>query len=303
MRVGVLTSGGDSPGMNAVIHGACSSLQERGGVLVGFRRGLAGLVENEVVTVDPFEALAASVVAGTMLGTSRSRSLLDEGSVERAVANVTAAALDGVIVVGGNGSLKAAQVLASRRLPVSFVPATIDNDVPGSDRTIGFDSAIAYATDVISRLRVTAAARPGRAFLVETLGGDNGNLARAVGTSSGVGTVLTLEEPIELQEIAHTLKRQMKSGAAIAIVCEGAGSAVNLALRLTTLCEARIHPTVLGHAQRAADPSHLDLTMGRLAGEESVAELLLGRSRFISFGCDGTVRTHPLSPNTSASRT
>jgi 6-phosphofructokinase 1 len=280
--------------MNAVIHGASRALQEHGGTLVGFRRGLEGLVGNDVVTIDAQTSLTASAVAGTMLGTSRSRALLDEGGLDRSVANATASAPDGLIIVGGNGSLKAAQLLATRSLTVAFVPATIDNDVPGTERALGFDSAIAYAVDVVERLRITAAALPGRAFLVETLGGDNGNLARAVAASGSVETVLTPEEPIELQLVADALKRQAESGAAIAILCEGVGNAVHLASLLDALCDARIRPTILGHAQRAADPSHFDLTVGRLAGETSVVEFVAGRSCFISLGADGTVWVRPL---------
>jgi 6-phosphofructokinase 1 len=293
MKLGILTSGGDAPGMNAVIHGASQVVRAAGGTLAGFKHGLQGIVDADVCAVDVLAAEAESSTAGTMLGTSRSQALLDGAGFERALAAASVDAPDGLIIVGGNGSLNAAHQLATR-MTVAFVPATIDNDVPGSEQAIGFDSAVAYAVDAVERLRVTAAALPGRAFIVETLGGDNGNLARAVAAAARIELVVTPEEPIDPPKIAAGLDLAARSDAAIVILCEGATNAVALAQSIEPFSRLRVRPTILGHAQRAATPTEFDRTLGFLAGAAAASELAAGRSSFVGLHTDGTVHAERL---------
>jgi 6-phosphofructokinase 1 len=185
MRLAVLTSGGDAPGMNAVVAGVAEAAP---GAL-GVRGGLEGLCERRLEALDASEVRRQCDVAGTFLGSSRYPALRDGPA--RCVEAL--AGTDGLVVIGGDGSLRGARALAEAGVRVAFVPATIDNDIAGTARTIGHDSAVAYGAGVVAQLRLTARAVPGRAFLLETLGGATGHLARAVAAAAGVDAVLTPE--------------------------------------------------------------------------------------------------------------
>jgi 6-phosphofructokinase 1 len=293
LRVGILTSGGDAPGMNAIIAGACEQAERLGGHAQGIHGGFAGLADLRTEPIGAVEARAHLHESGTWLGTSRWPAMRQPDGRRACREAVDALALTGLVVIGGNGSALGAAALADG-LPVAFVPATIDRDIDGTDVTVGMDSAVGYAVDTIDRLRVTGRSLPGRAFLVQTLGAPNGFLADAVASAAGIDHVLVPEREYDLDLIARSLRELAQSGSAIAVMSEAVGDAVRIGEALAERAGIRVHPTILGHAQRAATPSAQDRTLGQAAGRAAVEALSQGRSSFIALTAAGTVRSAPL---------
>jgi 6-phosphofructokinase/myo-inositol catabolism protein IolC len=293
LRLGVLTSGGDAPGMNAVIAGACEQAERLGGRVYGIHGGFAGLAQRRADPISGADARDRMDESGTWLGTSRWAALRSPEGLAECHRALRALDLNALLVIGGNGSAMGARALADA-VPVAFVPATIDRDIDRSESTIGMDSAIAYAVATIDQLRVTARSLPGRAFLVQTLGAPNGFLADAVAATAGVDHVLVPERDIDMDAVASALRDLAPNGSAIAVMSEAVGDAVRIGEELAERAGIRVHPTILGHAQRAAAPSAHDRAMGMAAGRAAVEALSAGRSTFISLGKDGTARALPM---------
>jgi 6-phosphofructokinase 1 len=282
MRFGVLMSGGDAPGMNAVLSGALDRATKLGIDLVGVEAGFEGLCAGRTRPLGRAEVDAAEGRAGTILGTSRFPDLKTPSGVQRCVDAIGELALDGLIVVGGEGSMTGAASLAAAGATVVAVPATIDNDVPGTGMTIGHDSAVNYGVRAIDDLRMTATSMPGRSFVVETLGGSSGNLARAVAAATGVVDLIVPETPPDLDVLAARIRELTPGGHVIVLMCEGAGNAVAIADDLSKRSGVRMHFTILGHSQRGAVPTATDRTLGRAAGSAAVVALAAGRSGLVT---------------------
>jgi len=293
-RVALLTSGGDTPGMNAAINGAYDQIKAHGGQTLGVRFGFAGLAKRDAHSITADEARSHLGRSGTWLGSSRWPDMRSDAGVKSCVNALSDLKVDGLIVLGGDGSLQAACRLAAHFSPIAFLPCTIDNDIVGTPMTIGMDSAVNYAVDVLERLRCTGRSLPGRGFLVETLGGSSGNLADAVAHKAVISDVLVPERRTDLGDIAERFRQLAPTGAAIAVMSEGYGDAVSISGELTRLSGVRVRPTILGHAQRAADPTRLDRTLARRAAEAAVDELASGDSTFISLGDAGAITAAPL---------
>jgi len=298
-RLAILTSGGDAPGMNAVVAAACEGTERLGGEPYGVRGGFGGLAAGRMAAIDAAEAAARSHEAGTWLGTSRWPPMDTAEGLEACRRALEAAELDALVVIGGNGSALGARALAGA-LPVAFVPATIDRDIEGTELTIGTSSAIGLGVETIDLLRITARSLPGRAFLLQTLGAPHGFLAHAVATAAGIDLVLVPEQPADLDAVAAELRDRAPSGSAIAVMSEAVGDAVRLAQALSERAGIRVHPTILGHAQRAAAPSAQDRALGRAAGRTAVAALADGESCFVCLGADGTATAMPLGDRPAA---
>ena len=298
-RVGILTSGGDAPGMNAVIAGACDRIDALGGQAVAIRGGFAGLAEGRTMAIRPDEASAHAHESGTWLGTSRWPALLTSEGRRACTMTLADQAISALIIIGGNGSARGAKVLGDL-LPVAFVPATIDSDIEGTDATIGMDSAIGYALDAIDRLRVTGRSLPGRAFLVQTLGAPNGYLAAAVAAAAGIEEVLVPERPYDLDDLGRRLRDKAAVGTGIAVMSEAVGDAVSLGAELAARAGIRVHPSILGHAQRAATPSPLDRAAGDAAGRSAVDALADNRSVFVTIAASRAVTPVSLTSSSEA---
>jgi 6-phosphofructokinase 1 len=283
--------------MNAVIAGACEHAEGIGGHAVGVRYGFAGLAEAHAEPVSALEARAHLHEPGTWLGTSRWARLRDADGRRECRDSLRELELDGLLVIGGHGSALGARALAGE-VPVAFVPATIDRDVAGTELTVGMDSAVAYGADAIDRLRMTGRSLPGRAFLLQTLGAPHGYLADAVAAAAGVDHVLVPERPYDLVRIARELGELSAVGSAIAVMSEAVGDAVRIAEALAESARIRVHPTILGHAQRAATPSALDRWLGQAAGRAAVEWLARGASSFIGISASGAIDAAPLLPAT-----
>lgn len=293
LRIAILTSGGDASGMNAVVAGACERATALGGELLGVRGGFLGLAERRVEPVSPRDAERHAGESGTWLRTSRWPGLHEAAGRHACADAITALGLQGLVVVGGSGSARGAEVL-STWLPVVLVPATIDADVPGSPSAIGVDSAVAYGVRVVEELRITGRSLPGRAFVVQTLGAPHGHLAAGVASAAGVDEILVPEVPYDLDAVARRLGVRATSGDAVVVMSEAIGDAVDTAAALAERAGVRVHPTILGHAQRAAPPSRLDLAAGRAAGHAAVETLAEPTSALIALDRTGDIGRKPL---------
>jgi 6-phosphofructokinase 1 len=279
MRIAILMSGGDAPGMNAVVFGAFQEAAARSSALIGVRRGFRGLLDGEAAVLG-FDDLPSEIAgrSGTLLGTSRDVDLRDAEQQERCLAAIGTLGVDGLVVAGGAGSRAAVDLLRPRSpVPFAFIPATIDNDVADSEETIGFDSAVNYGVRELDALRASADALRGRSFIVEVLGGNCGRLAEAIHAASPVAVVLTPERSLDLETAAAALRAATQQRYGIALMTEGCGEAACVGRRLSELMGGRVRPTVLGHGQRGAAPSARDRTLGLASGRLAVAALHDGR--------------------------
>jgi 6-phosphofructokinase 1 len=294
-RVAILTSGGDAPGMNAVIAAACDHIESHAGEPLGVPDGFAGLAQHRSLPITTGEARAHAHEPGTWLGTSRWPPLAEPAGLRACGDALAALDVDALLVIGGDGSAQGARALAEA-LPVAFVPATIDHDIAGTEATVGMDSAIGYALDAIDRLRITGRALRGRGFLVQTLGAPRGHLADAVAAAAGIDEALVPERPFDLAAVGRRLRERAAQGTAIAVMSEAVGDAVSLAAALAEHAGVRVHPTILGHAQRAATPSARDRSLAAEAGRAAVASLAGGRSAFVALTAGGAATPVPFPP-------
>lgn len=292
-RIAVLTSGGDAPGMNAVVAGTLQRVQALGGELLGVRDGFLGLAEGRADVLHAEEAERHAHVSGTWLKTSRWPGLREPVGRRACEVAVATLGLGGLVVVGGGGSAHGAGALTSA-LPVAFVPATIDADVAGSESAVGVDSATAHAVAAIEALRITGRSLPGRAFVLQTLGAPHGHLAAAAAAAAGIEDVLVPEVPYDLRAVAARLRARAGGGDAIVVMSEAIGDAVTVAAALAEHAGMRVHPTILGHAQRAAPPSPFDQAAGRAAGVAAVDVLAEGASAMVALSRTGGLSRAPL---------
>jgi 6-phosphofructokinase 1 len=273
-RVGILTSGGDAPGMNAAIYQLWCSCHAHGMQVVGVGGGYRGILDGDLRALGERELLLAQRMPGTLLGTSRLPQLVERaGDLVRACARHR---LDALVVLGGRGSIRAAALLGDHGLAVVALPATIDNDVAGSDETIGFDSALAAGIAAVDGLRATAESMP-RVFAIETLGGDTGHLACAVAAAGFADLVLVPERPLPVDAVEAPLRDALaRRGYAVAVGGEGYPA---LRATLATCVErvgSELRYTKLGHAQRGAPVSAHDRLLARSLAREAAAALAEG---------------------------
>jgi 6-phosphofructokinase 1 len=277
-RIAVLTSGGDAPGMNAVVRSVVRHAAFMGIATVGVRRGFQGLIRGEFVSLQRRDVADIIHRGGTVLYTARSEAFLTPEGQAMAVAHLRAEHVDGLVVVGGDGSLRGAMALERLGLPTVGVPATIDNDVVGTEPAIGFDTAANTALEAIDRVRDTATAHE-RVFVVEVMGRRSGFLALEAGLAGGAECVLVPEIPYDMDEVATRVRQAYTIGKrhSILVVAEGAahGFDVGQELERRTGLETRV--TVLGHTQRGGTPSAVDRVLGSRLGAAAVEALATGR--------------------------
>ena len=268
--MGVVTSGGDAPGMNAAVWRLALACEARGWEAVAVRFGYAGLLEGRIEPLESARAARLARRGGTWLGTARVPDLHERLD---ALASATGG-LDGLVVLGGGGSLAAARALAAR-LPVVGIPATIDNDVAGTDLSLGFATAVAHGLDAADRLRDTAEALP-RLFTLETLGGPTGHLASAVGRLAGATAVLIPEVATREDAVAEAVRATLEAGEpALVVASEGVPELGAVLERLSASVGMRLRDVRLGHAQRGGAPCPRDRALAAALAEvaaEGLAE-------------------------------
>ena len=304
MRIGILTGGGDCPGLNAVIRGAVRSVAvERGGTVIGFQDGWRGVVEDswEELTVDRCRGILPR--GGTILGTSRDQPYAVEGGVDRVREAVDRHGLDAIVAIGGDGTMGVTRDLHQDGIPVVGVPKTIDNDIAATEMTFGFQTAVQICTFAIDRLHTTAESHD-RVLVVEVMGRHVGHIAVWAGIAGGAALTLVPEEPFDIAEVAQriTSRHQRGSWASIVVVAEGAVPAPGTLEIVTPPKDAYGHvrlggiahvvageieartgietrTTILGHVQRGGTPVAFDRVLATRFGigaVDAVADGALG---------------------------
>jgi 6-phosphofructokinase 1 len=296
-RVAVLTSGGDAPGMNGAIRAVVRSGIARGWSVYGVRRGFAGLVAGEFDELGARDVGGILQKGGTVLGSARCPEFREEATRREAVAKLAERGIDALVVIGGNGSQTGAHALSRMGLDVVGIASTIDNDLVGSDVTIGVDTALNIALESIDRLKTTASSLR-RAFLVEVMGRDSGYLALMAGITGGAEVVVVPEFPITADAIAEELQQAYERGKphAIAVVAEGSHHAVEeLARRFSgDGVGFEVRATILGHVQRGGAPGAFDRALGTRLGAAAI-DCLAEKRTGVVVGLDGSrIGTTPL---------
>lgn len=296
-RIGVLTSGGDAPGMNAAVRAVVRTAVGRGIDCIGIRRGWNGLINSDFIHMDASSVSHIINKGGTMLYTARSEEFMEESGRDKALATCKLLGLDGIVAIGGDGTFRGALALsrqaaaAGHALQVVGIPATIDNDIGCSHYTIGFDTACNTAIECIDKLRDTMQSHE-RCSVVEVMGRRAGYLALYVGISVGATAVLIPERPMNFDEdIVEKIRRARLSGTThyMIVVAEGAGSALEIGKRIHE--EIGIDPrvTVLGHIQRGGSPSARDRETASRMGYQAVQALVQDRGNCIIATQDGRI--------------
>ena len=296
-RIGVLTSGGDAPGMNAAVRAVVRTAVNRGIECIGIRRGWNGLINHDFVPMDSNSVSHIIDKGGTMLYTARSEAFMTPEGREKAIATCKLLGLEGIVAIGGDGTFRGALALSRQlaeqgeTLQVVGVPATIDNDIGCSNYTIGFDTACNTAIACVDKLRDTMQSHE-RCSVVEVMGRHAGYLALYVGISVGATAVLIPERPVDFdRDVVEKIRQARLSGTThyMVVVAEGAGSAVDIGKRIHE--ELGIDPrvTVLGHIQRGGSPSARDRETASRMGYEAVQSLAEGRGNRIIGTQEGKV--------------
>lgn len=295
--LGVLTSGGDSPGMNAAIRAIVRFSLAQGCKIFGIYRGYSGLLEGDME-----ELLVTSVAniiqrGGTILKTDRCEEFFKKSIRKTAVTVLQQRGIDGLIVIGGDGSFTGAHFMERENdFPVIGIPATIDNDIYGTDVTIGFDTAVNTALEAIDRIRDTASSH-NRIFIVEVMGHSSGFIGIQVGMGGGAETIILPEKKNSIGTICNTIERGMKRGKTSSIIVVAEGPKPGLSTRLATDLDRRGYRTrvcILGHTQRGGSPSAQDRVVASILGASAVAYLLSGKSNAMVGVKDNKVVLVPL---------
>ena len=288
MRIGLLTAGGDCPGLNAVIRGVVARARQHGAEVVGILDGWDGLMEGRFRPLDRDAVRGILQRGGTILRTSRRDPYIHGDGAASVRGAIESERLDGLIVVGGDGTLRSALALWEEGVALVGVPKTIDNDIPGTDVTFGFDTAVQIATEAIDRITTTAESHD-RVMVVEVMGRTCGWIATYAGVAAGADAILVPEEPYDLSELADLLRARAAGGRrySVVVVAEGiapppgaqiaapldafgferlGGVSAVIAAELERLTGFEARVTVLGHVQRGGTPSAADRVLGSRLG-------------------------------------
>lgn len=283
-RIGLITSGGDSPGMNAAIRAVVRSCAFYNMECVGFIGGYEGLIENNSKDLGARDVKYIINRGGTILKTARSKDFREKEGRKKAFGNIQKHGIDGFVVIGGDGSFTGAMIFEQEfGLPIIGVPGTIDNDINGTDFTLGYDTALNTAVDAIDKIRDTATSHS-RVFFVEVMGRDAGFIALNTGIASGAQDILIPEQKDSLKELVSTLEKGQEAGktSSIVVVAEGeelGGGVYELAKKTQELKpDYDIRVAVLGHIQRGGSPSCADRVLGSRLGLMAVEGLMRGKS-------------------------
>jgi 6-phosphofructokinase 1 len=278
---GILTSGGDAPGMNSCLRAAARMATVRNARMIGITNGYEGLINGEFRPLGPRDVGGILQRGGTMLQTRRSERFKEPKGQREAIRRLNEAGIDGLVVIGGDGSLRGAHALAGQGVRVVGVPASIDNDIWGTSMAIGVDTALNTIMEAVDKLRDTASSHA-RAFLVETMGRGSGYLAMMAGIVCGAEMVLVPEVQVTIDEIAETVEDAYRRGKnhAIVVVAEGASfRAAELAKMLDDM-DVGFHTrvTILGHIQRGGSPTAFDRMLAARMGSRAIDALIEGQS-------------------------
>lgn len=276
-KIGVLTSGGDSPGMNAAIRAVVRKAIYHDIDVVGIKNGFQGLMDGNLYAMDLGSVGDIIHRGGTILRSARSATFKTDEGQQQAIEQMKANGIDGLVVIGGDGSFRGAQKLSEKGYPCIGVPGTIDNDIGGTDFTIGFDTALNTVIEAVDRVRDTASSHE-RTYIIEVMGRDAGDLALFAGLAGGAESIIIPEKKEEFNDICQRLTRGHERGKkhSIILLAEGVGSGFEYGERIKEETNLETRVTVLGYIQRGGSPTAQDRVLASRLGARAVEILLNG---------------------------
>jgi 6-phosphofructokinase 1 len=277
-RIGVLTSGGDAPGMNAAVRAVVRKAIYHEVEVYGIIGGYAGLISGNIKKLELGSVGDIIHRGGTMLFSARCEEFKTKEGQLKGVEQLKKAGIEGLVVIGGDGSYRGAKALTEHGFPCVGVPGTIDNDIAGTEYTIGFDTALNTAIDAIDKIRDTATSHE-RTFVIEVMGRNAGDIALWSGLAGGAETILIPEEDYDMQEIIDRLKKGQERGKkhSIIVVAEGVASGIELGKQIKELTNFDTRVSVLGHMQRGGSPTAFDRVLASRLGARAVELILEGK--------------------------
>ena len=275
--IGVLTSGGDAPGMNAAIRSIVRAAAYMGMTVKGIKRGYNGLIENNIVDLDIRSVSDIIQRGGTVLYTARCPRFTTEEGMQEAIKNCKVNGIEGLVIIGGDGSFRGARDLSLRGIPCVGIPGTIDNDIPSTEYTIGFDTAMNTVVEMVDKLRDTACSHE-RCSVVEVMGHGAGDIALQSGLAVGATAIVVPEIGFDLQNVIDKILETQKNGRNhfIIVVSEGLCDATQLAKLLQEATGIETRATILGHIQRGGNPTLRDRVVASKMGYAAVELLSKG---------------------------
>ena len=286
-KIGVMTSGGDSPGMNAAIRSVVRACAFHNIECIGIYRGYEGMIEGDFVPMDARSVKGIINKGGTILKSARSKEFRTVEGRAKAHEQLVKADIDAFVVIGGDGSFTGAMIFNQEfGFPVMGIPGTIDNDIFGTTHTLGYDTALNTVVDAIDKIRDTASSH-NRLFFVEVMGRDVGHIALNVGIAGGAEEILIPEEDLGLDRLVESLRRSKKSGKSSSIVVVAEGDKIGKSVfELKDYVDQNmegydVRVSVLGHMQRGGSPSCFDRVLASRMGVKAVESIIVGKSNFM----------------------
>ncbi len=288
--IGVLTSGGDAPGMNAAVRAVVRTAASLGMTVKGIRRGYNGLIEGDIIDLDIRSVSDIIHRGGTVLYTARSPRFKTEEGMAEAIANCKKFGIEGIVVIGGDGSYRGARDLSLRGIPCVGIPGTIDNDISSTQYTIGFDTAMNTAMEMVDKIRDTAQSHD-RCSVVEVMGRRAGYIALQTGIAVGATAVLVPEVEVNIEDVIRKIRDTQKTGKKhfIVVVAEGIGGVEDIAKKIQESTGIETRATVLGHVQRGGSPTVRDRVMATQMGYAAVELLNKGIGNRVICYRDGKI--------------
>ena len=286
-KIGVMTSGGDSPGMNAAIRSVVRACAFHDIECIGIYRGYEGMIEGDFIPMNARSVKGIINKGGTILKSARSKEFRTKDGRAKAYEQLVKAKIDAFVVIGGDGSFTGAMIFNQEfNFPVMGIPGTIDNDIFGTTHTLGYDTALNTVVDAIDKIRDTASSH-NRLFFVEVMGRDVGHIALNVGIAGGAEEILIPEEDLGLDRLVESLRRSKKSGKSSSIVVVAEGDKIGKSVfELKDYVDQNmegydVRVSVLGHMQRGGSPSCFDRVLASRMGVKAVESLITGKSNFM----------------------
>jgi len=276
-KIAVITSGGDAPGMNAAIRAVVRQARYDGLEIIGIQRGFQGLLEDKFLPLDQRSVSGIINKGGTILRTARCPEIKTDAGMNRALSMLEQLKIEGLIVIGGDGSLKAGHRISQKGMPVICIPASIDNDIYGTDETIGFDTAANIAVEAIDKIRDTASSHE-RIFIVEVMGREHGFLSLSVGLAAGAEFIVVPEVKFNVNKLCYALENIHERGktSVIVVFAEGVGNPLELAKKIEEKVHLEVRVSSLGYIQRGGTPTMRSRVLASKFGAHAVKLLMQG---------------------------
>ncbi len=296
-KIAILTSGGDSQGMNNAVRAVAKTAISKGIDVYGIRRGYKGMLEGQIFPLTSLDVSGIADRGGTILLSARLPEFKDPSVRAKAAQNLKEKGIDGLVVIGGDGSFHGAHLLYEEHgIKTIGIPGTIDNDIAGTDYTIGYDTALNIILDAVSKIKDTAISHE-RTYLVEVMGRNCGDLALYSAIAGGASGVLIPEIKSSIDDLAEVIKFRREQGKLydIIVVAEGVGNVVEIQKELAEKVDTSIRVTILGHVQRGGAPTAFDRILATRLGVRAVELLIEGKGGLMVGLQSEEVTTHPLS--------